>query len=108
MYRTTTNYGTTLDVNTSIEGETIEEKIERVVNSGEPITDGAPIIYTERKQGVLPEFNPRTDRFEVAIDAMDKVARSKIASREENIITMQKQNEQNNPQKSGENGGENT
>ena len=36
------------------EGETIEQKVNRIVNNNEPITDGAPIIFTERKDGVLP------------------------------------------------------
>ena len=40
----------------------------------EPITDGAPIIYTPFKEGVKPEYNIRTDRWEVAIEAMDKVS----------------------------------
>ena len=32
-----------------------------------------PTIYTEKKDGVQPEFDIRTDRFEVAIDAIDKI-----------------------------------
>ena len=44
------------------EGEQIEEKVNRIVNNNKPITDGAPIIFTEKKDGVLPEYNPRTDR----------------------------------------------
>lgn len=35
-----------------------------------------PTIYTEKKDGVQPEFDIRTDRFEVAIDAMDKINQS--------------------------------
>ena len=44
----------------TFEGETIETKVNRIVNNGEPIKDGAPIIYTERKDGVLPEYDIRT------------------------------------------------
>ena len=54
---------------TTYEGETIEAKVNRIVNNGEPITDGTPIIYTERKDGVLPEYDIRTDRWDIAIDA---------------------------------------
>ena len=32
-----------------------------------------PTIYTENKDGVQPEFDIRTDRFEIAIDAVDKI-----------------------------------
>ena len=60
----------------TFEGETIETKVNRIINNGEPIKDGEPIIYTERKDGVLPEYDIRTDRFEVAIDAMDKINQS--------------------------------
>lgn len=67
----------------TLEGERIETKVDRIVHNNEPIKDGAPLIYTERKKGVQPEFNIRTDRFEVAIDAMDKVAKSYKARREE-------------------------
>ena len=61
------------------EGETIEQKVNRIVNNNEPITDGAPIIFTERKDGVLPEYDIRTDRWDIAITAMDKVNTDKIA-----------------------------
>jgi len=74
---------TKLVVNTSVEGETIEQKIERIVSNKEPIKDGAPILYIERKEGVRPSTNIRTDRFEIAIEAQDKIAKSYKARREE-------------------------
>lgn len=74
---------TELVVNDSIEGESIELKIERLIENNEPISDSAPIIYTERGEGVLPQYDVRTDRFELAIDAMDKVSSSHVAKRVE-------------------------
>lgn len=74
---------TTLKVNTSYEGETIEMKVRRILNNKEPIKDGAPLIYTERKDGVKPEMNIRTDRFELAVDAMDYITKTKLAKREQ-------------------------
>lgn len=74
---------TTLVVNQSLEGETLEEKVMRIVENNEPITDGAPIVYTDRREGVLPAYNVRTDRWDVAIDAMDKVSATRMAKREE-------------------------
>ncbi len=65
-----------------VEGETIEMKMERVLDNGEPITDGAPEIYTERSKGVMSAYNIRTDRWEVACEAMDKVSASVIARRD--------------------------
>ena len=70
-----------LNINFSYEGETIETKVRRITESKEPITDGAPVIYTDRKDGTRPEFNIRTDRFDIALDAMDYVNRSRTAKR---------------------------
>ena len=65
-----------------LEGEPIELKIERITNNKEPITDGAPEIFTERKDGVISAYNIRTDRWEVAAEAMDKVSGSIQAKRD--------------------------
>lgn len=67
--------------NMAYEGETIEMKITRVVQNKEPIEDTAPIVYTDRRDGVRPEFNIRTDRFDVALDAMDVAEKSQTAKR---------------------------
>ena len=63
------------------EGETIEQKTNRVVNNKEPITNGAPKIYKSRASGVQTAYNIRTDRFEIAVEAMDKVQKQHIAKR---------------------------
>jgi hypothetical protein len=70
-----------LNVNNSYLGETLEMKVRRITELKEPITDGSPVIYTERSEGVKPEYNIRTDRFDIALDAMDKVNRSNLAKR---------------------------
>ena len=61
------------------EGESIENKVRRITENNEPITDGAPIIYTNREDGVLPAYNIRTDRWEVAQAAMDAVNQANLA-----------------------------
>ncbi len=82
MYKYRKSKKSTLKSVEKIEGEPIEWKIERIVNNGEPITDGAPNIYTERKEGVLSAYNIRTDRWEIAADAMDKVQANTQAKRD--------------------------
>lgn len=82
-----------------IEGETIEDKMERILNNGEPITDNAPIIYTERKDGVGAMYDIRTDRFDLALDATTKIEQSLRAKRDEYM----KQKEQSK-EKGEENG----
>ena len=76
---------TLLKVNDAYEAVSIEKKIEKIMNAKEPIDETAPIIYTERKKGVQPEYNIRTDRFEIALEAMDKVSKSYQARREERM-----------------------
>jgi hypothetical protein len=61
------------------EGESIEKKVSKLVENNEPITDGAPIIYTEKKDGVLPQYDIRTDKWDIAQSAMDLANASKIA-----------------------------
>jgi len=96
MYRKYKAKKTSINLNQSIEGETIEQKIRRVTNNKEPITDGAPIIFTQRKDGVKPEYDIRTDRFELAVNATDKLTKAHLAKREE----------RHNPKPSGEGSGE--
>ena len=74
---------TKLSHNECYEGETIETKIERITVQKEPISDGAPLIYTDRKDGVLPEYDIRTDRFDVAIDATTAIQKAAIAKRDQ-------------------------
>lgn len=66
----------------------------------EPITDGAPIIFTEKKDGVRPEFDIRTDKWDIAQNAMDRVTAAKIAKSK----NLGKKEEPVTP--TGENGGE--
>jgi len=49
MYKTPKYSKGGFQVNNSIEGETLEQKIERITTNKEPIKDGAPLIYTDRK-----------------------------------------------------------
>lgn len=85
MYKQTKASKTTIKTAKTKEGETIESKMRRILNNGEPITDGAPLTYTERKDGVQPQYDIRTDRFELAVDAMDKIHKDKLAKREERM-----------------------
>lgn len=75
------------------EGESIENKVRRITENNEPITDGAPIIYTNRDDGVLPAHNIRTDRWDVAQAAMDAVNQANLAkSKNYGKIEQQEQN----------------
>lgn len=69
----------TLKGNKTYLGETIENKVRRVLNNNEPIKDTAPLIYTERKDGVLPDYDMRTDKYEHLVEGFDALAKSKRA-----------------------------
>ena len=78
--------GTKLKVNRTEEGEFLHTKIERMIANKEDITEGvSQLIYTERKEGVRPEFNPRADKWDIALDGMDKASKSALARRNEKV-----------------------
>lgn len=64
--------------NLTYQAEPREVKLRKIINGeSNDMEDGVfPTIYTEKKDGVQPEFDIRTDRFEVAIDAIDKINQS--------------------------------
>lgn len=81
-----TKWKTPISVNMTEVGETIEEKLRKVLQNKEKIGQEFQLIYTNRKDGVLPEYNIRTDRFEVAQEArskLNKYERDQIAKSEE-------------------------
>ena len=55
------------------EGESIEKKIDRMTQTQEPIGETAPIVYTTKTEGIIPAYDVRTDKWEIAQDAMSKV-----------------------------------
>lgn len=63
------------------EGQSIEQMMRKAVGSNEPIQATAKVQYTERKDGVLPQYDIRTDRFNYAMLATDKVNASNAAAR---------------------------
>lgn len=60
-------------------GESIEEMLRRMTTNKEPIPENVPPIYTPEKEGILPEYDIRADRFDVAMQAGDKFAASEAA-----------------------------
>lgn len=74
---------TVLEVCDCYEGKTLEQQIQRVMERKEQPEARDQMIYTERKDGVLPQHDIRTDRWDVALDATNKVAKSYRARRED-------------------------
>lgn len=82
-YKPGTPTRTRLHINKCKEGEPLEQKLERMIANKEKMQGDTPIIFTERAKGVEPQYNIRTDRMEVAVDATTKVKKSYQARREE-------------------------
>lgn len=59
-------------------GETLIKKCQRILDEGEPLTDGAPMIYTPKQAGVRDDCNVRTDKWALAMGAMDRVNNYKL------------------------------
>lgn len=59
-------------------GETLITKIQRILDENEPLTDGTPMIYTPKQAGVRDDCNIRTDKWVLAMNAMDKVNNHKL------------------------------
>lgn len=72
---------TQIRVNKSKVGERIEERVQRMLYAGESMGDGAPLIYTDRRNGVEPQYNVRSDRFELALDAINGVTKDTLTKR---------------------------
>lgn len=63
------------------QGESLEEFLRKAVAKNEPIEGSARVTFNDRKDGVLPQHDIRTDRFEMAIMATDKIHATQAAMR---------------------------
>lgn len=66
------DYKTQIAIENTYQGEGLEAKLRRITETKEPIEAFWPAVYTNKKDGVLPGYDIRTDRFEVAREAMEK------------------------------------
>lgn len=70
--------GTNIFRNEHNTGLSLEEDLRIKLANKEPIEATSPMYYTERKEGVLPQYDIRTDRQELALDAIEKAEKTKI------------------------------
>lgn len=55
-------------------GETIENKVWRIVQNKEAIADSAPMIYTHKRDGVDAQYDIRTDKWDIALNAISALS----------------------------------
>lgn len=65
-----------LSMENTYEAESQIQRLRRIVENKEPIKDETPTIYTPKNKGVMPEYDIRTDRFEIAREALEKAGKA--------------------------------
>lgn len=63
------------------DGQSLEEFLRKAILGKEPIEATAKVTYNDRKDGVLPQHDIRTDRFDLAMMQTDKYHASQAAAR---------------------------
>lgn len=102
MKKRTNKERTSIRQNTSYPAVPMERKIADMITNKEPIVSDSPTIYTEKKDGVGAAYDIRTDRFEIAQNAMEsttkksKIAKSENKGETNNVDTASQQSEQEN------------
>lgn len=79
-------------------GESIELEIRKAVATNQPIEANADLTYTPHKDGVLPQFNPRTDTQDLALEARTKYEASQLAANDWNDAPEETKNEETEEQ----------
>ena len=82
----TPNYNTRVKIeakNDIFEGQSIEELVYQATTTNQTIEQGAPLIFTARKDGVVYEYNIRSDKFDRAMEMMDKYSKAVTQRRAE-------------------------
>lgn len=85
--------------NESYEGISIEQQMRRIKEGENIEMYNKPEIFTNRADGVLPQYDVRTDRFDIMQGAMDQLARTTSAKRAE--IDAQKLGEKRSQETTG-------
>ena len=63
------------------DGQSIEEFLRKAMAGKEPIQATAKVTYNDRKEGVLPQHDIRTDRWDLAMMQTDKIHATEAAKR---------------------------
>lgn len=74
----------------------MEEQIGKILDNQMDV-DEKQVIYTERKDGVVAGLDIRTDRFDIALEAMDKGAKSMINKRISKLEIIKEEEEEKDP-----------
>ncbi|QCS36883.1 hypothetical protein [Tortoise microvirus 19] len=82
MRKVTVSFKSKIKRNETSEGKSIERMLSDKAEGELIELGGKALLYTERKDGVVPITNIRSDRMELAMEALDTVERTRIARRD--------------------------
>lgn len=77
MYQPNTKKYSDFKTNTSYRGESMEALIRRMKHTKEPIKIGTGMLYTNRADKVVAEYDPRADKMENLLDATIEINAAK-------------------------------
>lgn len=83
VYRTQKMQKGTIKHTESREGDSLETQIQRLMENKEMPDQSAPLIYTDRNKGVMAAYDIRTDKWDLALEGMDKIEQARNTEREQ-------------------------
>ena len=92
-----------IEINNIYEAEPLEVKLRRKMKGGKVDEEEGDqktwaIAYTEKKDGVKPEYDIRTDRFEIARQAMETIEKGiQLSYADPNSVTTGEVTEESEP-----------
>lgn len=95
MYYQPRTYKQTMKGIKAYRAESIEDTIKRMMSNKEPIEGTVTAIYTDRKEGIAPDYDIRTDKFEFLVEGKDAISKTKRAQRD-NIGKLKEKLEEEN------------
>jgi len=60
----------------------MERKMQRMMQQGADLNDTTDLIFTERKDGVIPETDIRNEWWDVAVEAADTATKDHLTKRD--------------------------
>lgn len=81
-----------INCNDAYEAEALEVKIRKALDGTENLELGKPALFTRRSEGVRPETDIRTDRWDIAFEAQNHV--NQMKSTEYDRITKAREGEE--------------
>lgn len=77
-----------IKIDNGYEAISIEQQMRRIKKGENIEMYNKPEIFTEKKDGILPQYDIRTDRFDIMQNAHDQLARTSSAKRAEIDLEM--------------------